>query len=78
MNRLIDEINNIISDTNKSLEIYFLLRDNELLNMNSLVHYNRYRNNAKKQKTCKHHNVVDAAGITVCYDCGKDDYWGDL
>lgn len=73
MNRLIDDIDQIVENREKSLSLYFWLKDNNLLNTEVVDLYNRFWNNKLIPKEiCKHENVVTAVGITTCYDCGME------
>lgn len=74
MNRFIDDLDQIIEDKNKSMAIYFWLKDNDLLNKQQLDNYNRFRNNQMLQskEECEHLNVIHAAGLSTCYDCGEE------
>lgn len=74
MNRLIDDLDQIIEDKEKSTSVYFWLKENDLLNSENVEQYNRFRNNLKLKPKCicNHENVVHAAGLSTCYDCGEE------
>lgn len=74
MNRLIDELDQVIEDKEKSLSVYFFLLETGLMDREKLEQYNRYRNLKLKDKSgCPHDNLVTAAGLTTCYDCGFEE-----
>jgi hypothetical protein len=75
MNRLFDDLDQIIEDKAKTLQVYYFLKDHNLFDEFQLLQYNRFRNNKRQLipvAECDHKNIVHAAGLSICYDCGLE------